>query len=667
MFRFSGKQVAAEASVPISAFAFIVAILVGLSSAHAGWIKDGIPICSSLGDQWYACITSDGAGGAFIAWYEVRLDSLDSDIYVQRIDRDGNILWEPDGVPISITVGSQSDPEIVQDGLGGVIIAWRDARSGTYHVYVQRVDGSGNVMWTPNGIPVCSVVYPQYMPLVVPDGRGNYFVSWRDDRHGYGQIYCQKLDGGGNPLWPAEAVQVCPTLGWEDHHRMISDTAGGVILVWVDERYGFLSHYIYAQRLDENGNLIWTTSGAPICLFDYLKTFLECIPDGAGGGIVTWHDNGSGPENVYAQRFTHSGTILWTARGEPVCEASGDQIGPHLTSDAAGGAIIAWLDGRDGRDDIYAQRIGANGASMWQTDGIMLRKGPDASGLDWAIPDIVRDENGGAIITWQEGPGDPGLWDIFAQRIDGAGSLLWPDTAVAICQAPGGQYYPQIGLNGDSGAIITWRDMRQDTIGAVYAMRVTANGETVATLLQSWAASIEHGQIRLEWSLSEIDAGAEFIVLRSEASGGTYEELTSVEVERQRLLFSCVDNTCEAGLSYRYRVDVEVDGSRKTLFETEVVTLPRMELALLQNYPNPFNPSTMIEYRLPEKAQVRLEIYDTAGRRVACVVDGGQKAGSHSVKWDGKDASGRAVSSGVYFYRLTAGRKTMSRKMVLLK
>jgi hypothetical protein len=668
MLRFGSKGTAAGTSVPVAVLAFIAAILIGCPCAHAEWIKDGVSICSSSGDQWYTCMTPDGVGGVFITWYENRKGvEYDYDLYAQRVDKDGNLLWDDGGVALCTLSEGQGPSDIIQDGEGGAIIVFRDERSGISQTYAQRIDADGNILWTANGVCVCPVAYPQYMAYALSDGEGNYYVAWRDDRYGYGQIYCQKLDGDGNLLWAEEGIRACPTSNWQDQHRIIPDTAGGGILVWVDERYGFMSPYIYAQRLDGDGNLLWGTTGAAICLFDYQKYTLECVPDGIGGAIVAWYDNGNGPYDIYAQRLNGSGAIQWTSRGMAICEAVGDQIYPLLVPDDSSGAIITWFDNRDGRDDIYAQRVGSDGGVKWATDGVMIREGTEETGFTYGAPKIASDSVGGAIITWVEGEDKPTSWDVFSQRVDAEGNILWADTAVSVCRATGGQYGPRIISNGENGAIISWRDLREGSDGKAYAMRVTANGETVATLLQSWTASIEDGRVLIEWSLSEIDAGVEFIVLRAEAPGGLYEELTSAEVERHGLSFSCIDGTCEAGLSYRYRVDMEVDGSRETLFETEIVALPRMELALLQNYPNPFNPLTMIQYRLPEKDRVRLEIYDTAGREIACVVDGEQKAGSHSVRWEGKDASGRSVSSGVYFYRLTAGKNTISRKMVMLK
>jgi hypothetical protein len=89
--------------------------------------------------------------------------------------------------------------------------------------------------------------------------------------------------------------------------------------------------------------------------------------------------------------------------------------------------------------------------------------------------------------------------------------------------------------------------------------------------------------------------------------------------------------------------------------------------ALRGNSPNPFNPSTRIAFDLPETADVRLEIHTAAGRRVATLVDRVVEAGRHHAVWHGKDDSGRALPSGVYFVRLVAGEEKAEHRMVLLK
>ncbi|MBD3368539.1 MAG: T9SS type A sorting domain-containing protein [Candidatus Eisenbacteria bacterium] len=89
--------------------------------------------------------------------------------------------------------------------------------------------------------------------------------------------------------------------------------------------------------------------------------------------------------------------------------------------------------------------------------------------------------------------------------------------------------------------------------------------------------------------------------------------------------------------------------------------------ALYQNAPNPFSAGTRIAFNLPVATDAELAVYNVAGRRVATLHDGPMTAGPHAVEWNGRDDSGRPVSSGIYFYRLTAGEREDARKMIYLK
>ncbi len=95
-------------------------------------------------------------------------------------------------------------------------------------------------------------------------------------------------------------------------------------------------------------------------------------------------------------------------------------------------------------------------------------------------------------------------------------------------------------------------------------------------------------------------------------------------------------------------------------------TLPK-HFELQQNYPNPFNPTTVISYSLPRSAEVSIEIYNILGQRVRTFSQGLQNAGTHSVTWNARDDHGKEVASGVYFYKITAGDFSTSKKMLLLK
>jgi hypothetical protein len=88
---------------------------------------------------------------------------------------------------------------------------------------------------------------------------------------------------------------------------------------------------------------------------------------------------------------------------------------------------------------------------------------------------------------------------------------------------------------------------------------------------------------------------------------------------------------------------------------------------LFDNYPNPFNPSTTFRYALGEPAQVSLKIYNTLGQLVKTVVDEFQAEGYYTPTWDGRNETGATVSSGIYLYRITAGKFTETRKLIMMK
>lgn|GEM_PF-1320581 len=91
------------------------------------------------------------------------------------------------------------------------------------------------------------------------------------------------------------------------------------------------------------------------------------------------------------------------------------------------------------------------------------------------------------------------------------------------------------------------------------------------------------------------------------------------------------------------------------------------EFTLGQNYPNPFNPETLIPFSLPERSQVRLEIFNIVGQSVAVLVDKDMAAGNYYAIWTGSDRTGSQVASGIYFYKLTYSGGTQVKKMVIVR
>jgi len=101
--------------------------------------------------------------------------------------------------------------------------------------------------------------------------------------------------------------------------------------------------------------------------------------------------------------------------------------------------------------------------------------------------------------------------------------------------------------------------------------------------------------------------------------------------------------------------------------EKEITPLIPKNYALYQNYPNPFNPETSIRFALPEAGLVKIEIFNILGQKVTTLLDRDMPAGVNEVVWNGAGDTGRNISTGVYFYRLTSGAFVQSKKMILLK
>ncbi len=239
-------------------------------------------------------------------------------------------------------------------------------------------------------------------------------------------------------------------------------------------------------------------------------------------------------------------------------------------------------------------------------------------------------------------------------------------TADAFLVSAPGHYLTHDEFVVDEEVWLTQDDVAQGHDTVVEAAIDWINTQT-ATLLQFFSASSAGGAVELEWTLSAVDEGIEFRILRS-MDGGAFTEIDRSKIESMGLAYRYVDSSVLPGRRCAYRVEYETGGQRVLLFATQEIETAVASLALHQNKPNPFNPSTTISFYLPAEADVTLEIYDVGGRLVTRPLHGEkQSAGPHDVVWDGRDSAGRPVASGLYVYRLVTGKENLSSKMVLLR
>lgn len=242
------------------------------------------------------------------------------------------------------------------------------------------------------------------------------------------------------------------------------DGSGGVIITWYDENYD-----IYAQRVTASGELLWGESGVTICgLNDSFQEYPVIASDGSGGAIIAWLDERYGTSDIFAQWINASGEFMWPINGIPICAAPESQYAPIIISDGAGGAIIAWRGITSG--GVYAQRIGASGGLLWSSAVPVCTIGnPD-------YPAMTSDGAGGVIIAWEDYRSGTN-WDIYAQRVDASGNTQWGVNGTEICDEGHTQRYPQVINNEIGEAIFIWEDHRNDgNWRDIYAQRVNPSG-----------------------------------------------------------------------------------------------------------------------------------------------------------------------------------------------
>ena len=443
-------------------------ILFANNQAHAEWIEDGVPICDYIMHQLGQQVATDGSGGAFIAWQDQRSGVYD--IYAQRVSAYGVMAWANDGIIICMATGIQTEARIAYDGQGGALIAWVDKRTGVADIYVQRVSGTGTALWTVDGTPVCLATGNQLYARIVSDGEGGAILCWQDERNGNKDIFAQRVDASGSVLWTANGVPISEVVESDGFPNMVADGSGGVIITWNRTRSG--GNDICAQRVNASGVVQWTTNGVVVCGAANGRYYPEIASLGADGAVITWFDSRDGSAyDIYAQRVDLSGLKLWTADGVAVCDTVNAQDYPMIASVGFGNVVIVWRDDRSGINRrLFAQKLDSGGGTQWERNGLLVC----ADGVDQTSHVLTADAAGGAIITCMDTRNSG--WDIYAQRLSGDGVQLWGAGGIPVCDMGQSQGQPKIAPDGEGGANIVWYDYRNGNYD-VFGLRLDSTGD----------------------------------------------------------------------------------------------------------------------------------------------------------------------------------------------
>ncbi len=504
--------------------------------------------------------------------------------------------WVTNGNPVCLSPRAQSDVRAVSDGAGGAIVAWADERVGSRDVYAQRVNAAGQPLWATDGLVLCSARGDQDPLDMVSDGAGGAIVLWHDYRCG-SSLYAQRVSSSGSVLWNAGGVPVTSSSTCWFDARCVPDGASGVLVaysVYAPTSYGTS----FIQRIDALGAVRWGTAGIQVSL----GSQCSIVADGSGGAFV---GSSTGGGTLLGQHVDSTGTPLW-GTGSVVGPADG---GSSVVADGLGGAIYAFFSG----SYSYAQRLDPAGTPSWVTSGVVLSLASGGQYNPVAVPDGAH----GAIVVWWNG-------DLWGQRVSPTGSTLWLANGSPVCAATGDQDAPSFAPDGNGGIFAAWQDSRSGGWD-IYAQRVSSagyrlwvpNGLPVCTAAndQTGPALVPdgHGGIIAAWRDGRVSAVS-----------------THVYAER-------------------------VDSAGVAPGNAGVAPVAAQGFRLLPPAPNPTHAGAVIAFTLSAPAQVSVDLYDIQGRHVRDLLPSRAfSAGRHDLAWDGRDGRGNRVSAGLYFVRVRA-------------
>ena len=494
-----------EAIVPVGATTGNVTVSVGGVAGAPGRLNVlwqatnpvNVALSNAPLDQVNPQLTSDDAGGAIVVWQDHRVltdvNNGGGDIYVQRVNNAGVPQWAADGVAISITARGKVRPQIVSDGMGGAIVVWVEIdidttfigttfTRGISTVYAQRVNSSGVPQWGANGVNLGATVSTGVVlnistglpiPQVVADGAGGAIIVWEEFSVIGGTLfrqYIQRVNNAGVKQWGAGGVAFVAQLSRAPHRAMqlLADGAGGAFVAWA----GGPAVRIYAQYVNSAGVPQWAVNGvAVVGGVSPISSRPKLTTDGAGGVIIAWNGGAGLTAGVglVAQRVNNVGMPQWGLNGVTIPVTGTNPVQVQITTDDAGGAIVGWTD----TINIYVQRLNGAGVVQWAATGVAFGVAEPVVLPETTPLQLISDNTGGAMVVWEDFRS--GVNDIYAQRVNDAGVPQWVN-ATTVSTAADRQALPQLVADGVGVAVVVWQDRRNGSDYGIHAQGITASG-----------------------------------------------------------------------------------------------------------------------------------------------------------------------------------------------
>lgn len=314
----------------------------------------------------------------------------------------------------------------------------------------------------------------QTNPRLALDSAGNVYVVWQDYRHGsQAKIYAQKYSSGvaqwaGDKVIGSANNQILPDV-------LVDDSGNGLYIAWNDNSNGNQDAYLVKLHT-ATGNDLWGGSrkiDTAADNQDQTKPRLALAPD--GDLIVAWQDSRNDSGDIYAIRYKNDHSTEWNEFKVSSDGGSSEQNTPVVITGADDNTYVAWVDLRDGNQDVYAQKLSPAAAKLWAGD---LKINSDGGSTNQSYPNLAIDADNDLYAVWTDERNGATNQDIYAQKIASSSQIkLWGSSDFLINTDAGtstNQYNPSIAVDTDKNVFIVWTDERYGNQD-VYAQKVDVN------------------------------------------------------------------------------------------------------------------------------------------------------------------------------------------------
>jgi len=644
-------------------------------SGLAQWSSDptvNLMIADTTGEQDLPKSVSCPDGSTYISWFDSRGGSYA--VYMQRLNPEGVKLWGSQGLLISNNPQNSSlvDYDLTCDAQSNAIVVFTDIRSGDLDVFAYKISPAGQFLWGANGVALSSGTGYEANPTVAVTSDGNVVVAWIYAVNPY-KVYMQKLDATGAKQWGATPLIYGSATEGYNFPKIVPSDNGSVIVSHKVTTGNFPAQTVKlaAQKFNSSGFAQWGTGGVWVQSLGKVMAFTAQYSesDGANGVIVAWHDdrNSINLQSAWVQRVKSDGTLAFPANGAECATTSGihkwNPVAAKLTGSDEVMAFWRFTNSDQNQDGLAVQKFSASGVRQFTDDGITLRAMTGTANI--VGYDLAAISNS-AYIVYNVG-NSAGLSNtVQGLMINSSGTNAWGSTMPLSSLVSDKGRLQMVKDISDAG-LAFWTDKRVGN--GIYGQKINTNGTLgnviVPVELSNFASTVSGNSVILEWSTATETNNAGFTLERKSASGSWIKaaEIQGAGTSTKPVEYRFSDNNLTPG-TYNYRlIQRDFDG-RETIYSllNEIVISVPGQFELGQNYPNPFNPTTVIRFSLPVSGMTSLKVYNETGEEVATLVDGVREAGNYEISFDA-----RGLSSGVYFYTLSSGEFSQTKKLVLMQ